>query len=196
MVKTKNKTSTASIWPKSMDRLFNYTNDYVSSLNNSKLFAGLMIIVLNIASKFVTIKLSKTMEAYLKYTFSKQILIFAIAWMGTRDIYIAIIITLIFVFLMDFLFNEESQFCVLPEAFTNYHVGLLDTNSVGNLGPSSSTTPSSTTSSADQIITPEEIEKAKSVLERAKLQSTNKSTTANSNTNSNTNTNSYPATTY
>ena len=64
---------------KSMKNMFSYLHNYVKNVNDSKLFAGLMIITLNIASKFVTIKLSKTMESYLKYTFSKQILIFAIA---------------------------------------------------------------------------------------------------------------------
>ena len=45
-------------------------NDQVQVLNNSKIFAGIMIIILNIASRFVNIKLSKSMESYLKHTFS------------------------------------------------------------------------------------------------------------------------------
>jgi len=174
-------------WYHSFNHFFQYTHNYVHTLNNSKLFAGLMIIILNIASKFVTIKLSKTMEAYLKYTFSRQILIFAIAWMGTRDIYIAIAITLVFVFFMDFLFNEESRYCVLPEAFTDYHVSLLDTNSVNNLntpqGQGQQPTTSSSTESntntnnnTNKIVTPEEIAKAKEVLERAKQQNMGNST--------------------
>ena len=61
-----------------------------------------MIITLNIVSKYVNIGLSKSMESYLKYTFSKQILVFAIAWMGTRDIYIALTLTIIFIILFDF----------------------------------------------------------------------------------------------
>ena len=180
-------------WYTSFNRLFEYTHNYVHSLNNSKLFAGLMIIVLNIASKFVNIKLSKTMEAYLKYTFSRQILIFAIAWMGTRDIYIALAIMLVFVFFMDFLLNEESRFCILPEAFTDYHVNLLETNSVNDTptaanqstqpNPNPNQTKPSTDTDKDssknnskpeskesKIITQEEIAKAKDLLERAKLQ--------------------------
>ena len=86
---------------KAVKNMYNYVNDNINSMNDSKLFAGFMIVTLNIASKFVTIKLSKTMEAYLKYTFSKQILVFAIAWMGTRDIYIALTLTIIFIILFD-----------------------------------------------------------------------------------------------
>lgn len=103
-----------------------YMHDQVVSLNNSKFFAGIMIILLNIASKFAHFKLSKSMESYLKFTFSRLVLVFAIAWVGTRDIYTALIICLFFTLCMDFLFNEESRFCCLPEAFTDYHVALLE----------------------------------------------------------------------
>jgi hypothetical protein len=96
-------------------------HERLMNINDSKIFAGLMIITLNIASKFATLKLGKTTEMYLKYTFSKQILVFAIAWMGTRDIYIALGLTIIFIVLFDFLLNDESQFCILPQDFKEFY---------------------------------------------------------------------------
>lgn len=109
------------------DTMFTTLNKHVTSINSSKIFAGLMIITLNISSKFVNLNLPKTVESYLKYTFSKQILVFAIAWMGTRDIYVALVITIVFIICIDFLFNEESSMCILPETFTEYQVSLLET---------------------------------------------------------------------
>lgn len=117
-------------WIHTMQNLFNYLHNNIMALNNSKVFAGIIIITLNISSKFVTINIPKTMESYLKYTFSRDILIFAMAWMGTRDIYVSLCIVTVFIITMDFLFNEDSMFCCLPEQFTNYHVGLLSENSV------------------------------------------------------------------
>lgn len=105
-------------------------HDHISNVNNSKIFAGLMIITLNIASKFVTIRLNKTMENYLKYTFSRQILVFAIAWMGTRDIYIALMLTLAFIVVMDFLLNEASMFCILPQHIHEYYANLEESQEV------------------------------------------------------------------
>ena len=139
---------------KSISNIAKYINDNVNALNDSKLFAGLMIITLNVASKFVTIKLSKTMESYLKYTFSKQILVFVIAWMGSRNIYIAVIITVIFIICMDYLFNEDSQFCCLPYTFTKYHIDRLE--NYENIDGDS--------------ISDEDIKKAESILEKAKKQ--------------------------
>ena len=107
-----------SKWFSYIQAVLNY---HAHHLNNSKLFAGAMIIILNIASKFVTVKLSKSMESYLKFTFSRDLLIFAIAWMGTRDIYIALIIVIVFIICMDFMFNEDSSYCILPESFIEHH---------------------------------------------------------------------------
>jgi hypothetical protein len=101
--------------------MFDGFHEKITNLNNSKIFAGLMIITLNIASKFVTFRFGKSTEMYLKYTFSRQILVFAMAWMGTRDIYIAAALTAVFILFFDFLFNENSSLCVLPNEFKEYY---------------------------------------------------------------------------
>lgn len=93
----------------------------VRSLNKSKFFAGFIIILLNISSKFVSFKFSKGVEAYLKHSFSRDALVFAMAWMGTRDIYTALVVTSIFMICMNYLFNEDSSFCCLPQSFIDYH---------------------------------------------------------------------------
>lgn len=98
--------------------IYQYINDKIKMINSSKVFAGLVVITLNIASRFVDLKLSKSVETYLKYNLSRNILIFCIIWMGSRDTYISIITTFIFTIFMDYLFHEESVFCVLPEQFT------------------------------------------------------------------------------
>jgi len=132
----------------SWKKFFDNINNYVKNMNNSKILAGLMIITLNISSRFVNLKLSKSMEAYLKYTFSKQILVFAIIWMGTRDIYIALPGVILFTILMDYLFNEDSMFCCLPQSFINKQKEALE----------------------NQTVSEEEIIKAKETLEKAEKQ--------------------------
>jgi len=125
-MKQTNKNSTSGFIQNIFQHAASHVNNVVQNLNHSRLFAGCMIIVLNIGSKYVNIKLSKSVEAYLKYTFSKQVMVFAIAWMGTRDIYIALFIATLFTLFIEFLFNEESKYCCLTESFTDYHLGLLE----------------------------------------------------------------------
>ena len=121
---------------------------YLGYLNNSKFFAGLVMIMLNIGSKYITIELSKSQEQYLKNKIGRQILIFAISWMGSRDILIALALTAIFTILTDHLFNEESDYCIIPKRYRQYeHLLDLDKNN---------------------IVTQEEINKATEVLEKAR----------------------------
>ena len=107
-----------------------FLHEHVLYLNNSKFFAGVMMILLNVGSKFITIQFSKSTEEYIKNNVTKQLLVFAMAWMGTRDIYASLGLTAIFTILSDHLFNEESRFCVVPHEYRVLHK-LIDTNNDG-----------------------------------------------------------------
>lgn len=124
-------------------------HEHIKVLNNSKIFAGIMIIILNISSRFVTIKLGKTMESYLKHSFSKQLLVFTIAWMGTRDIYIALVVSTVFMILTEYLLHEESPYCILSKETCNYYIEKME-----NM----------------EDVSEDEIKKAKGVMEKAAKQ--------------------------
>jgi hypothetical protein len=114
----------------SVTNTLNYINQHVIFLNNNKFFAGVVMILLNIGSKFIMVEFSKSTQEYMKYTVCKQILVFAMAWMGTRDIYTSLGLTAIFTILSEYLFNEESQLCVVPPEYRVLHK-LADTNNDG-----------------------------------------------------------------
>ena len=88
--------------------------ELIHSLNSSKYFTGIVMIMLNIGSRFVEIKLSDSMEQYIKYNIAREVLIFSMAWMGTRDIIVALVLTAVFVVLSNFLLNAKSNLCILP----------------------------------------------------------------------------------
>ena len=90
---------------------------FLSILNDNKFFAGIIMLTMNIGSKYVSIELSKTQENYIKYSLGRQILVFAILWVGTRDIFTSLVLTAIFILLADYLFNENSKFCVIPNKY-------------------------------------------------------------------------------
>jgi len=99
----------------------------LQKLNNSKFFAGIVMIMLNIGSKYITIELSENQKQYLENSIARQLLIFSIIWMGTHDIYLSIGLTAAFIVLTEYLFNEESDFCILPSSLKKFqHV--LDKN--------------------------------------------------------------------
>ena len=110
-------------------------NTYIQSLNSSKYFAGIMILILNIGSRFIQIKLSDSAESYIKYSLLREMLIFSIVWMGTRDIYIAFGLTACFVVLSDYMFNIDSKFCIMPDKLRKIKK-IMDTNQDGKISDS------------------------------------------------------------
>ena len=134
--------------PSFIARPFLFMHDHIMYLNNSKFFAGVIMILLNVGSKFIAIQFSKSTEEYLKLNVTKQLLVFSMAWMGTRDIYVALVLTAVFTILSDHIFNEESPYCVVPEKYRILE-SLLDTNE-------------------DGIVSEQEINNAIFILEKAK----------------------------
>ena len=108
---------------------------YIKSLNNSKYFAGIMILILNIGSRFIQIRLSDSAEKYIKYSLIRELLIFSIVWMGTRDIYIAFGLTACFVVLSDYILNVDSGYCLLPDKLKKI-TKIMDENNDGKISDS------------------------------------------------------------
>ena len=125
-----------------------FFNHHIMYLNNSKFFAGVIMILLNVGSKFISIQFSRSTEEYMKWGVTKQILVFAMAWMGTRDIYTSLGLTAVFTILSEYLFNEESTLCIVPPQYRILDK-LLDTND-------------------DGVVSETEISAAIAVLEKAK----------------------------
>ena len=129
-----------------------FVHNHIMFLNNSKFFAGIIMILLNVGSKFIAIQFSRSTEEYLKMNITKQILVFAMAWMGTRDIYTSLVLTAVFTVLSDHLFNEESPYCIVPKKYRILSK-IVDTNS-------------------DGVVSDTEINNAITILEKAKKNKT------------------------
>jgi hypothetical protein len=126
----------------------NQVKFFLSKINNSKLFAGFVMILLNIGSRFVKIEVSKSQEKYLKKSLGRHLMIFAVSWLGTRDVLIALTITAIFNVLIDYLLNENSRFCIIPHKHREFE-DVLDLNDDGE-------------------VSEDEINKAMDILKKAK----------------------------
>ena len=98
-----------------------FKSKWINEVNSSKFSAGVAMLMLNIGSKYVSIGLSKSQEAYLTSSLARQILIFSVAFMGTKDIFTSIILTIVFILFADYIFNENSRLCVLPHTMRQFH---------------------------------------------------------------------------
>ena len=107
---------------------------YFKHINESKFTVGIAMILLNIGSKYVDFKFSKTQEQLLKNSIARELLIFTIVFMGTRDIIYALLLTAAFVILSDHVFNDKSKYCLVPKRMKKI-MAVVDTNQDGIISP-------------------------------------------------------------
>jgi len=127
-------------------------NKLLQNLSTSKLFLGLLMIFMNIGSRYIELKLTSGQEMILK-NIASEALIFTISFIATKDIVSSLIITGIFIILANFVFNEKSKYNILPDKYTKL-ASMIDTNK-------------------DNIISDDEINKAYEILKKARGQSDN-----------------------
>ena len=83
-------------------------------------------------SKYIDLGLSKAQEQALREGLAREMLIFAISFMGTRDIPTAIILTASFTILSNMLLNENSKYCMIPHKLQKIQK-VIDTNGDGTI---------------------------------------------------------------
>jgi uncharacterized membrane protein len=123
---------------------------FIHKINTSKILAGIVMLLLNVGSKYIEIGLSQTQEQALRNALTRELLIFAVVFMATHDIIISILMTAAFVILSQFLFNDESKYCIVSKKMKKIK-RLVDVNK-------------------DNIVSEEEEERALEILKKAKKQ--------------------------
>ena len=129
-------------------------SNMLTNINSSKLLVGVMLLLINIGSKYVEMNFSKTQEEALRNGLGRELLIFAMLFMGTHDIIISILMTAAFIILANYLFNEECKYCIIPKSLRKIS-SYIDRNK-------------------DNIITPDEEKKALDILKKAEEQKKHK----------------------
>jgi len=122
---------------------------FMKDMGSNKLLIGLFMIFMNIGSRYIELRLTKGQEMILK-NIAREVLIFIIAFINTKDLIISFIITGIFIILANFVFNENSKYSILPEKYKKL-ASLIDTDK-------------------NNIISENEINKAYDTLKKARSQ--------------------------
>jgi di/tricarboxylate transporter len=92
-------------------------HSFVDFLNNNKFLAGIAMIMFSIGSRYIVIDMSKNTETLLKTKIMRRLTLFSIFFVGTRDIYVSLVLTAVFLVMTMGLFNEESSYCIIPKSF-------------------------------------------------------------------------------
>lgn len=92
----------------------------VEILNNNKYFVGVIMILLNLGSKYISVELSQSQEKFLGSPTIRRIILFTVFFTATRDIWISFLLTAAFVILVSGIFNDDSNYCLIPKKYRIY----------------------------------------------------------------------------
>ena len=102
---------------KTGSKSFSYVNSYLQNVNSSKISIGIAMIMFNLGSKYIIMDISKNQEQFLKNIIIRRLTLFCIFFVATRDIFVSLILTAIFVVLAFGLFNQDSKYYILSNSF-------------------------------------------------------------------------------
>ena len=84
----------------------------MASVNSNPYFIGIMMLLLNLGGRFLALEISKEQEKFLSHPVVRRFFLFAVLFMGTRNLIISLGLTVIVIILLGYLFNENSELCL------------------------------------------------------------------------------------
>ena len=79
------------------------------ALNTNPYFIGLMMLLLNLGGRFIGMEISKEQERIFTHPWIRRALIFTVLFVATRNVFVALIMTIFVLLLLSFLLNENSE---------------------------------------------------------------------------------------
>ena len=126
--------------------MFKYLKKLENNIKHNKLVIGIVIIIINVLSRNISINLSPFQKYLIDNSLVRQLLIFCITFMGTKDLKSSFILTSSFYILSAHLLHEDSPINIIPKRLKKS----LDTNN-------------------DNVISQKEIDDAITTLSKVKL---------------------------
>ena len=82
---------------------------YLDQLSENKIFIGLIMVLVNIGARFIIEELSEEHKKIIQNTYFRKLVIFCSVFMATRDIGVALIVTLIFAIVINEILGKEDE---------------------------------------------------------------------------------------
>ena len=90
-----------------MEKIIDSAKDSLSCINDNKYMIGITMIMLNIGARFIIDELDDDLRKMISNVFVRRVVIFCSFFMATKDLFTAIVLTIIFVILINEVFAKE-----------------------------------------------------------------------------------------
>lgn len=84
----------------------------MASINTNPYFIGVMMLLLNLGGRFLSLEITKEQEKVLSKPEVRRFFLFAVLFVATRNMVVALGLTVIVVLILGYLFNENSDLCL------------------------------------------------------------------------------------
>lgn len=85
----------------------------IHEINMNPYVLGIAYILLNLGGRFMVLSVTPAQEAFLQNIVFRPLLLFAIMFIGTRNLIVAFWLTLLVLFVLHYLLNEQSGWYLL-----------------------------------------------------------------------------------
>jgi hypothetical protein len=89
--------------------VLHHVNHACGLLNQNTFFAGIMMLLLNVGSRYIVDEFSTDEKEYSQNILLRRICIFAVCFVGTKDVVTSLVLTAAFVILATGLFRGKPQ---------------------------------------------------------------------------------------
>ena len=90
-----------------MEKYIDSAKDSLSCINENKYMIGITMIMLNIGARFIIDELDDDLRKMISNVFVRRVVIFCSFFMATKDLFTAVVLTIIFVILINEVFAKE-----------------------------------------------------------------------------------------
>lgn len=92
-----------------MEKFIDSIKDSFSCINENKYIIGLTMIMLNIGARFIIDELDDDLRKIISNTIVRRVVIFCSFFMATKDLFTAVVLTIIFIILINEVFAKELE---------------------------------------------------------------------------------------
>jgi len=85
----------------------------IQDINMNPYLLGFAYILLNLGGRFMVLSVSPGQEAFLQNIIFRPLLLYAIMFIGTRNLVVAFWLTLVILIILHYLLNEQSDWYLL-----------------------------------------------------------------------------------
>lgn len=82
---------------------------YLDQMSENKIFIGLIMVLVNIGARFIIEEIGEEHKEILHNTYFRKLVVFCSVFMATRDIGVALIVTLIFAVIINEILGKEEN---------------------------------------------------------------------------------------